>query len=146
MNRFKYLSVVLFAAMLAGVVVSCKNNEPDPVVEGKNAGTEMCGCVASFAEPNVEVPAGVNPLEPDLEDPVTLEYFAAVDAAYSAYFAELAGCAGKVAGKNQKYFLFIYENYNAEEGFFSVFDFKDENFKNGFLETANVCAAAFAFQ
>ena len=30
--------------------------------------------------------------------------------------------------------------------FFSVFDFKDEDFQKGFLASAMVCAEAFSFQ
>ena len=148
MNRLKYLSVVLFVAILAGVIIACnKDDKPNPEVEGKNAGNAMCNCVSSIDEPVVpHPPEGVNPLEPNFEDPATLEYLAAVQAVYEAYFAELGSCAGEVAGKYQKYFIFTYDNYDEEQGFFSVFDFKDEEFQKGFLEAAGVCAAAFAFQ
>lgn len=149
MNRFKYLSVVLFSALLAGVVIGCsKDNDPNPETEGKNAGAEMCNCVGSVAEPVPPMPpAGVNPMEPDFTDLATQQYFAAVQAVYEEYFAELGNCAGGVAGKYQKYFSMDISKYDEKNpDFFSVFDFKDENFKKGFLENAMVCAKAFSFQ
>ena len=150
MNRFKYLSVMLFSALLAGVViVSCKDKEsdPDPELEGKNAGTEMCSCVSTIDKPDIPMPpAGVNPQEPDMEDPATLQYLAQVQAVYEAYFAELGSCAGGVANKYQKYFVFSIANYEAEKGLFSAFDFKDEAFQKGFLMATQECAEAFAFE
>ena len=148
MNRLKYLSVVLFLALLAGVVVACNNNnDPDPEDEGRKAGTEMCGCVSSIAEPVYpNPPASFNPENPDYTDPETLAYFATVQAVLEAYFGELANCAGNVANKYQKYFVFNISNYTAEEGLFSAFDFQDEDFQKGFFEAAMVCAEAFAFE
>ena len=149
MFRFKYLSVALFIAMLAGVAfIACSNDDdPDPKAEGITAGTEMCGCVSSIPEPVIpNPPAGVNPLNPDFTDPATLQYFAEVQAVYEAYFAELGNCAGGIAGKYQKYFLFNIGNYDAELGLFSAFEFKDEDFKAGFLQATQACAAAFEFE
>ena len=149
MSKFKYLSVVLFIAILAGVVVvACsKDDDPDPKVEGAKAGSEMCGCVSSIAEPVIpNPPEGVNPLDPDYTDPATLQYFAEVQAVYEAYFAELGNCAGQVAGKYQKYFLFNIGSYDEEVGLFSAFDFKDKEFETGFLGATQACAAAFEFQ
>ena len=149
MSKFKYLSVALFIAVLAGVVfVACSSDDdPDPKAEGVKAGEEMCGCVSSVPEPVIPTPpAGVNPLNPDFTDPATLEYFAAIQAVYEAYFAELGNCAGGVAGKYQKYVIFNIGNYDEEIGLFSAFDFKDEDFKAGFLEATQECAEAFEFQ
>jgi hypothetical protein len=160
----KYLSVVLFAVVLAAVViVACKKDEKiDPEAEGKKAGTEMCGCVSTIAAPVIPShpssplpPAGFNPQNPDLSDPATLAYlsdpaivayFAAVQAVYETYFAELGGCAGLVANKYQKYFIFSIANYKEELGLFSAFDFIDKDFERGFLEATKVCAEAFEFR
>ena len=165
MNKFKYLLGVLCAAILAGVViVACnsKDDDPDPAEEGKKAGTEMCGCVSDIPEPSLPEhpssplpPEGFDPQNPDLTDPATLAYlsdstitayFKAIEDAYNNYFGQLGSCAGVVANKYQKYFLFNIGNYDVEGGLFSAFDFKDEDFKNGFLETSMVCAASFAFE
>ena len=146
MSKFKYLSVALFVAILAGVfVVACnKEDDLDPNAEGITAGSEMCGCVSSVAEPVIpNPPEGVNPL--DYTDPATIEYFAAVQAVYEAYFAELGNCAGMVAGKYQEYFLFNIGNYDEEIGLFSAFDFKNEDFKTGFLGATQACADAFEY-
>ena len=149
MSKFKYLFVSLFVVALVGVViVSCsKDDDPDPKTEGIKAGTEMCGCVSSIDEPIVPYPpAGVNPLNPDLTDPATLQYLATVQAIYEAYFADLGNCAGGVAGKYQKYFIFNIGNYNEEIGLFSAFEFKDKDFEAGFLQATQACAEAFNFQ
>jgi len=149
MFKFKYLLAALFVAMLTGaVLVACSSDDdPDPKAEGIAAGTEMCGCVSSVLAPVVpNPPAGVNPLNPDYTDPATLEYFAAVQAVYEAYFAQLGNCAGTVAGKYQKYFTFNIGNYDAEIGLFSAFEFKDEEFKAGFLGATQACADAFEYQ
>jgi hypothetical protein len=149
MNRFKYLSAVLLVAILAGViVVACKKDEKiDPEAEGSKAGTEMCSCVSTIAAPVIpNPPEGVNPLNPDLTDPATLAYLAQVQAIYEAYFAELGSCAGLVANKYQKYFIFNIANYDAEIGLFSAFNFMDKDFEKGFLEATKVCAEAFVFE
>ena len=149
MNRFKYLSVLLFSVVLAVViVVSCsKDSNPNAEDEGKNAGIEMCNCVSTIDAPAIPMPpAGFNPQNPDMEDPATLQYLALVQAIYEAYFAELGSCAGGVANKYQKYFVFSIANYDAEKGLFSAFDFKDEDFKNGFLNATQACAEAFEFR
>jgi hypothetical protein len=148
MCKFKYLSVILFAAVLAGVfVVSCKDKDPDPKEEGIKAGTEMCGCVSSIDEPMIPYPPeGFNPSNPDLTDPATLEYLATVQNIYETYFTELGNCAGGVAGKYQKYFLFNIGNYDEAIGLFSAFDFIDKDFEAGFLGATQVCAEAFDFQ
>jgi len=149
MSKFKYLFVVLFVATLAGgVIVSCSDDDKvKPQVEGAKAGAEMCGCVAEVAEPEIpNPPAGVNPLDPDLTDLATLEYLAGVQAIYEDYFTELGNCAGSVAGKYQEYFVFNVNNYDEEIGLFSAFDFKNEEFKTGFLGATQVCADAFDFQ
>jgi hypothetical protein len=150
MYRNKFLSVVFFAAIAACVVVAAckKDDKPDPEAEGKKAGTEMCNCVSDIPEPVIpNLPQGVNPLDPDYTDPATLQWLAAVQAVYEAYFAELGNCAGGVAGKYQKYFGMEISKYDEENpDFFSVFDFKDEDFQKGFLEAAMVCAEAFSYQ
>ena len=147
MNRFKYLSVLFFAAMLAVVIVACKDKDDNPEAEGKKAGTEMCACVDNVPEPVIpNPPEGVNPLNPDLTDPATLQWLGAVQAVYEAYFAELGSCAGLVANKYQKYFEFNIASYNPEIGLFSAFNFLDKDFEKGFLEATQACAEAFAFE
>ena len=50
MFRFKYLLVVLLAAMLAGVVFVACNDDDDKVdakAEGLKAGKEICDCMAA---------------------------------------------------------------------------------------------------
>ena len=87
MFKFKYLSAVLFAAILAGilVVVSCNNkdDDPDPRAEGLKAGTEMCDCVASYDAP-------------DPTDPKYAENPAQLQADFQAYYGQLYECLGVI--------------------------------------------------
>ena len=117
MNRFKYLSVVLFSAVLAGVAfVSCNKNEPDPAADGKKAGEEMCSCTSGITEP-------------------------ANQEAYEAYLTELGICATPVVAKNHKYISVDISKYDENNpNPFSIFEFKDEVFKNSFLKAAGDCA------
>ena len=148
MCRKKFLSVVLFSALTAGIIcVACKDDKPDPEADGKKAGTEMCACVTDIAAPVIpNPPQGVNPLDPDLTDPTTLQWLGEVQAVYEAYFAALGNCAGLVASKYQKYFVFSIASYNPEIGLFSAFDFKDKDFEKGFLSATQACAEAFEFK
>ena len=148
MCKFKFLFLTLFAVVLAGAVfVSCKDKDADPKEEGIKAGTEMCNCVSSIDEPMIPYPPeGFNPSNPDLTDPATLEYLASVQSIYETYFTELGNCAGSVAGKYQKYFLFNIGNYDEAIGLFSAFDFIDKDFETGFLGATQECADAFEFQ
>jgi len=118
MNRFKYLSVVLFSAALAGVVfVSCnKDKDPDPAADGKKAGGEMCSCVSKIEMPSNE-------------------------ADYEKYSQDLGLCAGLVVAKNHKYISMNIPKFDEENPDFSnFFEFKDEVFKNAFIEATGNCA------
>jgi hypothetical protein len=130
MNRFKSISVVLFAAVLAVAVISCKDEEKNDLkAEGKKAGTEMCDCVASYTAPN---PA-------DFADQESFQ------AAFMAYAANLGTCPGVLA-KYQEYVTFVYENYNpeAENPLYSVFTFTNADFEAGFKEGTSSCMETFA--
>jgi hypothetical protein len=133
MNKFKYLSVVLFIAALAGVVISCDNeSDVDLRAEGKKAGIEICDCVASFEAPNPE----------NFDGGAEGESF---QAAFGFYVMQLATCPG-LLGKYQQYVVFVYENYNpeAENPLYSVFDFKNADFEAGFKEGTSNCMETFA--
>ncbi|MCL2097624.1 MAG: hypothetical protein FWH23_02545 [Bacteroidales bacterium] len=147
MNKFKYLSVMLLAALLAGaVMLACSNNDLTPKEEGYKAGLEMCACLSIPAPEMPEPPADFDPDDPDLEDPDVLEYLAKVEAYYEdvlSYLANLGECATLVAAKYQKYFIFDYDKYEGD--LFDVFEFKDEEFQQGFLEAAMICAEGFTF-
>jgi ABC-type cobalt transport system substrate-binding protein len=116
MYRNKLFSVVLFAAIVAGVVVvACKDKDKtDTGAEGAKAGKEMCDCAT-----------GINP--ETTED----------------YQTELFTCVFAVAGKYEKYFAFVYNPATFDGNIFSAFDFKDEGFQKGFLEEAQKCADVF---
>ena len=153
MFKFKYLSVVLSAAVLTGVVVACNDGDKtNPKAEGIAAGTEMCGCVSNIEAPNIPTPPeGFDPSNIDYSDPATLEFLEAMqnidtEAIEQAYFTALANCTGGVAGQYQEYITFDMEKYDVDAGLFSVFDFKNEDFKAGFLGAAQACADAFEFE
>ena len=178
MNRLKYLSVVvLCAAALAGVIVSCNDKEKDTDLkaEGVKAGTAMCDCVANYEAPPMPnhpasplPPAGVDLQELltlDLQDPAVFagldpevqaylmnpaiqQYLGALGqfaADFEAYAMQLGACPGVLA-PYQDYVTFIYENYNpaAENPLYSVFNFKDKNFEQGFKEGTSDCMETFA--
>ena len=164
MFKFKYLSVALFVAILAGVVVaSCNDDKTDLKAEGVKAGTEMCACVGSYDAPvqpqhpaSPLPPADFNPQNPDLTDPATLAYVS--DPAIIAYFGELETfmddfnayaqelyqCLG-VTQKYQKYVTANANNYNptATDPLLSVFTFTNDDFKEGFKEGVSSCSEAF---
>jgi hypothetical protein len=130
MFRFKYLSVVLFAAIVAVVVVSCKDNDKeDPKAEGIKAGNEMCDCVGGYTAPN---------FADYIDDP------AGYQAAFMAYAGELYECIG-VIGKYQKYVTPDLDAYDetSSEPLLSVFKFENNDFKNGFREGVASCSNAF---
>ena len=112
MNRIKSFLVVLFAALLAGVVFSACKKEDDTKAEGKKAGIEMCECAANI---DFEVAEGT----------------------------ELFTCVFTVVGKYEKYFDFVYDPATFDGNIFSAFEFKDNDFKEGFLEEAQKCAYIF---
>ena len=174
MSKFKYLLVVLFAAILAGVVfVACSKDDDktDPRAEGLKAGTEMCACVASYTAP-IQPQHPASPLPPasfnpylDYTDPAVLatldgETIAYIsDPAIQAYFGALATFqeeftvyAGKlyeclgVIGQYQEYATANAENYNPEaaDPLLSVFTFKNDDFKEGFKEGVKSCADSFS--
>ena len=141
MNRLKYLSVVLFAAILAGVVfVACNDDDPSPADEGRKAANEMCGCVTKVVE-TLHVPPGFDPANIDFTDPATLLFFAALAALDTeVLLGDLAGCPADVAGKYQKYVGFEYDNFDEETwDLFSVFVFKDKDFETAFMGAAASC-------
>ena len=136
MNRFKSISVVLFVAVLAGVVISCKDKDKtDYKAEGKKAGTEMCDCVASFTAPN---PADFIDGEGSFDE-------TSFNQAFGAYAVNLGTCPGVLA-QYQQYVSFIYENYDptAAEPLYSVFEFKNSDFEQGFKEGTGDCMETFA--
>ena len=128
MNRFKYLSAVLFVALMAAVVViSCKddNKEPDPAVEaraaGKEAGEKMCACVSNYQAPDPNTWTGT---------PQELQQ------AFQAYYGQLYACLGEITPYEQYARLRNPQNEPAQtdDPLLSVFIFHDENFKAGFVE------------
>ena len=137
MNRLKSISVVLFAAVLAGgVVFSCKDDDKtDYKAEGVKAGTEMCDCVASYTSPN---PADFLDEEGNFDE-------ASFNQAFGAYAMQLGTCPGVLA-QYQEYVIFVYENYNpeAENPLYSVFEFKNKDFEEGFKAGTNDCMETFA--
>ena len=98
MNRLKFLSVVLFTAILAGMFVVAYGDDDtkkDPAAEGTKAGVETCDCVSSVQGPDLSnlpnppssptPPEGFNLQELfalDLED---MEVFLALPADVQAY-------------------------------------------------------------
>ena len=139
MFKFKYLSVVLFAAMLAGgVFVACndKDDDPDPKkaearAEGVKAGTEMCDCVASY-------PA------PDPTDPKYAENPGQLNADFNAYYMQLYSCLGEIH-KYEKYARLKEQGEEAQtdDPLLNVFMFHDDDFKEGFLEGVGSCYDSF---
>ena len=128
MNRLKCLSVVLFAAVLAGVVVSCKNEKAKPAEEGKEAGVAMCNCVNSYTPPT---------------DPTDFE-------AFMAYAGQLYNCLGEISAYSDYITLNGSQangyGYDAEadEPLYSVFVFKNSDFEREFKKATNACMQAFA--
>ncbi|MCL2027076.1 MAG: hypothetical protein FWG79_01165 [Bacteroidales bacterium] len=136
MNRFKSISVTVIAVALAVVVISCGNKDKtDPKVTGKKAGTEMCDCVASFNAPD---PA-------DFVDAAGNFDETGFNQAFGLYAMQLGTCPGLLA-KYQQYVSFVYTNYDpeAEEPLYSVFDFKNNDFAQGFKEGTSDCMETFA--
>ena len=137
MFRFKYLSVVLFAAILAGVVVACSDDDDkiDYKAEGVKAGKEICDCMSSYAHlaPNIEDYYS----ETGFDQPGYVE-------ALTAYGWQASGCVGGLQSY-QEYVTVNFEAYNAEaeNPLLSVFDFKNNDFKTGFSEGIGSCADAF---
>jgi hypothetical protein len=129
MNRFKYLSVFLFAALVAGVVfIACNKNDEKPGEAGKEAGAAMCNCVSSYTAPT---------------DPTDYE-------AFMAYAQQLYNCLGTIAPYSQYIGLAgTMENsygYNpdAAEPLYSVFAFKNADFEKEFKKATEVCMLPFA--
>ena len=129
MKNKKFLLFALAAALLAGAVAlySC-NGESTPHNEGLKAGLEMCACVASFEAP----------------DPAVITDSAAFHNAFMAYAGKLSGCLGVIA-KYEKYVTANMDGYDetSDEPLLSVFDFKDEGFKEGFAEGVASCSDTF---
>ena len=138
MFRFKYLSVILVAAMMAGIfVVSCndKDEKPDPRAEaraeGVEAGKAMCDCVASYAAPN---PA----------DPKYVENPGQLNADFNAYYMQLYECLGLIH-QYEKYARLKEQGEEAQtdDPLLNVFMFHDDDFKEGFLEGVSSCYDSF---
>lgn len=128
-SKFKFLLALLLVAIVAGVVVACSDDDdPDYKAEGKKAGVEMCDCVASYVAPNYE----------------DYESYEEFTAAFTAYAANLSGCLGIIA-QYQEYVTVDINAYDpeADEPLFSVFSFKNDEFKEGFMEGAGGCADTF---
>lgn len=172
MFRFKYLSVVLSVAILAGVVAACNNDDdPDYKAEGIKAGNEMCDCVASYEAP-VQPQHPASPLPPAdfdpyldytdpevlatldeetlayISDPAIIAYFGALAtfaADFETYAGNLYACLGVIA-KYQEYATANADNYNpdAADPLLSVFTFKNDEFEKGFKEGVGSCAEAFS--
>ena len=130
MNKVKYLSVVLFAAILAGVLISCGDNgdKENPAAEGQEAGVAMCDCVASYTPP---------------ADPTDIE-------AFMAYAQQLYNCLGVIAPYSDYIGLngtmensYGYDS-EAAEPLYSVFVFTNSDFEREFKSATNVCMQAFA--
>ena len=126
MNKVKYLSVVLFAAILAGVLISCGDNgdKDDPIAEAKAAGVEagelMCACVASYEEPN---PADYLP---DME---------ALQAAFQEYYGQLYACLGVIVPYAEYAALRSpNEPVQTDDPLLAVFIFHNEHFREAFVE------------
>jgi hypothetical protein len=135
MNRLKYLSVVLFAAILAVVVITaCNKDKTDAAAEGKEAGEAMCGCVSGYTAPNPE----------DFED---MESF---QAAFMAYAGQLYNCLGEIAPYSKYVVLAGTQddgygyNPNAAEPLYSIFTFKNDDFGKEFKKATEVCMLPFA--
>ena len=130
MYRKKFLSVVLFAAMLAVVfVVACKDKDKDdPGAEGKDAAKAMCDCVSSYTPPS---------------DPTDFE-------AFMAYAQQLYQCLGEIAPYSKYVGLAGTQengygyNPNAENPLYSVFAFKNADFEKAFKKGTEVCMLPFA--
>jgi len=128
MNRFKSLSVVLFAAALAGVVISCDKDNENPKAEGKKAGTKMCDCVASY-------PAPTDPTD---------------QAAFMEYAGQLYNCLGEIAPYSEYIGLAGTQDTGygydptAENPLYSIFDFKNKDFEQGFKEGTSDCMQTFS--
>ena len=141
MFKFKYLSVVLFAAMLAGgVFVACndKDDDPDPKkaearAEGVKAGTEMCDCVASYPAPD--------PTDPKY---ATEEGQGQLKVDFNAYYMQLYSCLGEIH-KYEKYARLKEQGEEAQtdDPLLNVFMFHDDDFKEGFLEGVGSCYDSF---
>ena len=132
MFKFKYLSVVLLVAVLAGVVVACNDDDdPDPKAEGIKAGNEMCDCVASY-------PA------PDPTDPKYVENPAQLQTDFQTYYGKLYECLG-VIHQYEKYARLKEQGEEAQtdDPLLNVFMFENDKFKDGFLEGVGSCYDAF---
>ena len=130
MNRFKYLSVVLFALALAGIVYACKDDGDDPEAEGKKAGKEMCDCVASYQAPDPATWTG------SMEE---------LQAAFQAYYGQLYNCLGTIVPyeKYAKLWAEGDEKQNEDDPLLNVFVFHNKDFEKGFKEGVGSCYDTF---
>ena len=134
MFKFKYLSVVLFVAMLAVVVVACSDDKDDPKAEGIKAGSEICDCMSGYAH-----------LAPNIEDYYTETGFdqAGYIDALTTYGWQASECVGALQSY-QEYVTVDFGAYNAEtEDLLSVFNFKNNDFKTGFSQGIGSCSDTF---
>ena len=128
---------MLLSAVLAVVVISCKDDDKgaNPKAEGVKAGTEMCDCVASYPAPD---PADFLDGDGNFDE-------ASFNQAFMDYATNLGTCPGLLSNY-QQYVTFIYEAYDAEaeDPLYSVFEFKDKDFEQGFKEGTGDCMETFA--
>ena len=141
MFKFKYLSVVLFVAVLAGVVVSCSDDDKDALsaeevrAEGFAAGSGICACMDGYAH-----------LAPNQADFITADGFdmEGYIAALGEYGWQAAECVNLQV--YQEYVTVNFEGYNpnADDPLLSVFTFTNDDFKAGFIEGIGGCAESFS--
>ena len=134
MKRFKYLSLVLFAVLLAGVIYACKKDGEDSAAkaeeQGKKAGLEMCACVASYEAPDPTTWTG------------TMEE---LQQAFQAYYGQLYNCLGAIVPYEEYARLWAEGDVqqNPDDPLLNVFIFHDKNFEKGFKEGVGSCYDTF---
>ena len=165
--------MLLAAALAVVVITCGDKDKTDLKAEGKKAGTEMCSCVASYDEPtmpnhpasplppadldlqellglDLQDPAVFAGLDPEvlayLMDPAIQQYLGALgqfSKDFEDYATDLSKCIN--TAPYQQYIDFVYENYDptATEPLYSVFDFKNSDFEQGFKEGTGGCKEAF---
>jgi len=159
MSKIKYLSVVFFTAMLAGIVfVSCKDDDKaDPRAEGLKAGTAMCAEVAKHTAPTYPTTTPPANFDPRLDytdvavlanlDAETLAYLAELadfNVKFEEYTTKLSGALGLIA-PYQEYVTAATGAYDPEatDRLLTAFEFFNDDFKAGFKDGVNSCASTF---
>ena len=127
---------MLLSAVLAVVVISCKDDDKgaNPKAEGVKAGTEMCDCVASYTAPD----------RADFVDGDGNFDETGFNQAFTEYSGNLSTCLGLLSNY-QQYVTFNMEyDAEAEDPLYSVFQFKNSDFEQGFKEGTSDCMETFA--